>query len=118
MKTLDFTISRDVLKSMLQMDAELVQKMANSSCVTSDMEICIDWMYKEEEEVDEQIRGGELSPFVCTIWVAIRKRGVEFGYDKEEVKRRCNVLGEPVVVYAIQKTYGVHVDLQVKKRIA
>lgn len=118
MKKQDFTISREVLESMLTMDAELVQKMENSSCVTSDMGICIDWMRKQEDEVTELIRSGECTPHEAIILVAIRERGVEFGYDKEEVKRRCEVLGMPVVVYIIRKNFGVRVDLQVEKRIA
>ena len=111
-----FKSTREQLELALRMDAQLVQAMAKTVCVTSDMEIEIDRMRKDHEEWKKLIEDGSCTPgFKYTDYIAIRGRGVEGG-SQQAVKERCKILGQPVVVYKIDMESGSE-EVEVTKRI-
>ena len=111
-----FKSTRDQLYAMLEQDAQLVQAVAKTVCVTLDMETVIK-RFKDEHELEmKDIEKGEYpGGRKYTEYVAIRDKGVEDG-GLEYVKERCSHLGEPVVVYKIEFTMGSE-EAEVVKRI-
>lgn len=118
MKTIDykFEISKEQLKAALRMDAQLVQAMAKTVCVTLDMETEISRLEKDDEGWKSLINAGECTPgFKYTEYIAIRTHGVEGG-SLNKVKERCKVLGQPIVIYKLDMISGSD-QVEVSKRI-
>ena len=119
MKAFNFNMTMEQMANLLSMDAYLIGSLNEAPLVAKDMDICLDWINRTDEEVRAQIgidyTAQDLT--ASTIFVAIRKRGVEFG-SKEEVKSRCKTLGEPVVVYKIDLVFGSNREVQISKRVA